>query len=163
MTLYVGYGSTDVDLATYVKRRLQTEPLLSWVEPRPGLGSGGALGPWKGLQILRQGRPQLDVPLDEVRLFWERHGLYVVADHASACQWLAYSEAPRPGLTLVSGEVRRADPYKVMVHRQQDWERFSVPGEPAAIQLEMVEYWVNNALLTWHLRLASDAVSPDRM
>ncbi len=147
-------GENRQSVRTFAAAEAQkAPPLLAWAEPEASFARGGQPGRIGGFQSLTAGLPAWpsDLPLVEVRLFWDTSALHVVAD-GDGCRWVKLLESD------VGEEVGcREKPVLTL----RDAARFGVdtrawPSTP----LTAIEYRSGGRLVGWRLTTRGKELVP---
>jgi len=137
------------------------EPRWYWIEPTATLPTSGKLGPLQNTHCLGMGRiPNLDHPIDEVRLFADGCMIHVVHIGGNRFRWFKICENKPPAgdgslWTPVDGvEIK---PKCIYLHSVKARKRFGIEDLVQG-QVDCREYWQNGRLVTWRI-VGLDSIS----
>lgn len=135
-------------------------PQIAWAEPQPAWMANGKPGRCEAFRPLLvkpdsalTGWPS-DLPLAEVRLFWENAALHIVANEQGGCHWARIEELTKetgkqdsPDIICVSHETST-------VYTLRDLERFGLTHDkhaPFPEKLNAITYHQQGRLVAWRL------------
>jgi hypothetical protein len=135
-------------------------PQLAWAEPKPDWMANGKPGRCDAFRPLLikpdsalTGWPS-DLPLAEVRLFWENATLHIVANEQGGCRWAGIEELAKetgkqddPDIICVSHET-------LPVYTLRDLKRFGLTHDasaPLPEKLNAITYHQQGRLVAWRL------------
>ena len=129
----------------------ESPPLLAWAEPDPlyvdRVNRTGRRGDFVPLVRGVPASWPADLPLVEVRLFWSRAALHVVAREHGGCAWTRIEE--------LAPEGKETDYSRTgfSVHTLRDRQRFGLPNETGIDDLMAIEYRQRGRLIAWRLMI----------